>query len=56
MAEAWRRLRRNPVAVACGVYILALEGLPKGAKLSGTPLRLTLSTGNGGIETVYTLP
>jgi len=24
MAEAWRRLRRNPVAVACGVYILAL--------------------------------
>lgn len=23
-AEAWRRLRRNPIAVACGVYILAL--------------------------------
>ena len=23
-AEAWRRLRRNPVAAACGVYILAL--------------------------------
>ena len=43
-------------AAARGVYILALEGLPKGAKLSGTPLRLTLSTGNGGIETVYTLP
>ena len=39
-----------------GVYILALEGLPKGARLHGTALRLTLSTGNGGIETVYTLP
>jgi ABC-type dipeptide/oligopeptide/nickel transport system permease subunit len=23
-AEAWRRLRRNPVAVACGTYIVAL--------------------------------
>ena len=23
-AEAWRGLRRNPVALACGVYILAL--------------------------------
>src|SRR5437870_2436005 len=23
-AEAWRRLRRNPVAVACGIYIVLL--------------------------------
>jgi hypothetical protein len=41
---------------APGSFILPLEGLPKRATLSGTTLHLTLSTGSGGIETVYTLP
>ena len=39
-----------------GSFVLPLEGLPKAAALSGTALHLTLSTGSGGIETVYTLP
>ena len=39
-----------------GTFVLPLEGLPKGATLSGTTLHLTLSTGSGGVETAYTLP
>jgi DsbC/DsbD-like thiol-disulfide interchange protein len=37
-------------------FTLRLEGLPKNATLSGTSLRLTLSTGDRGIESLYRLP
>ena len=35
---------------------LPLDGLPPKAVLSGTRLRFTLSTGEGGIESLYRLP
>ncbi|MDQ0391547.1 protein-disulfide reductase DsbD domain-containing protein [Labrys monachus] len=37
-------------------FVLPLEGLPSKAVLPGTPLRFTLSTGEGGIESLYRLP
>lgn len=37
-------------------FVLPLDGLPKDATLSGTELRFTLSTGDGGVESLYRLP
>lgn len=37
-------------------FVLPLEGLPKGASPSGNELRFTLSTGEGGVESLYRLP
>ena len=37
-------------------FTLALEGLPKGVKLSGAMLRLTLAGTAGAVETTYILP
>jgi len=37
-------------------FVLPLDGLPAKAVLSGTELRFTLSTGEGGIESLYRLP
>ncbi|CAM5763197.1 protein involved in C cytochrome biogenesis [Labrys miyagiensis] len=37
-------------------FVLQLDGLPKNATLGGNELRFTLSTGGGGIESLYRLP
>jgi DsbC/DsbD-like thiol-disulfide interchange protein len=37
-------------------FVLPLQGLPPKAVLSGTVLRFTLSTGEGGIESLYRFP
>jgi DsbC/DsbD-like thiol-disulfide interchange protein len=37
-------------------FTLALEGLPKGVKLAGATMRLTLVSAAGAVETSYTLP
>ena len=37
-------------------FTLKLDGLPKNATLSGNDLRFTLSTGEGGVESLYRLP
>jgi DsbC/DsbD-like thiol-disulfide interchange protein len=37
-------------------FTIELEGLPRSAKVAGTALHLTLTTGDDAIETIYTLP
>jgi hypothetical protein len=37
-------------------FVMPLQGLPKGARLPGTVLTLTLVAPEGAIETRYTLP
>jgi DsbC/DsbD-like thiol-disulfide interchange protein len=37
-------------------FVLPLEGTPKGAVLAGTPLRFTLVSSDGSVETLYNIP
>jgi DsbC/DsbD-like thiol-disulfide interchange protein len=56
----WYLPMPSPAAVADKAnpqtFVLPLDGLPKDATLSGTELRFTLSTGYGGVESLYRLP
>jgi DsbC/DsbD-like thiol-disulfide interchange protein len=58
-AEDWYLPQPRPEGSAAGGnrrFTVALEGLPKGAKLGGAELRLTLVGAAGAVETTYTLP
>jgi DsbC/DsbD-like thiol-disulfide interchange protein len=58
-AADWYLPQPQPEGSAAGGtrrFTLALEGLPKSAKLAGVELRLTLVGAAGAVETTYTLP
>lgn len=46
----------GPARQGLAGFVLPLEGMPKGAVVSGTPLRFTLVSPDGSVEIPYVLP